>query len=502
MKETDLLKNFQTELDSAKNAQERNELGQYATPIELARQIARVAHTILGRDDVSFLEPSIGLGTFYAAFLDVFGDKGQRALGFEVDRHYGEPAQQLWKGKPIEIHIDDFLKQNAPSQKYDCIITNPPYVRHHHIDKGTKLWLKDRAQQKIGVKVSGLTGLYCYFMLLSDEWLSEGGLSCWLVPTEFLDVNYGSAVKTYLTDKVELIRIHRFQASEVIFSNALVSSCVVFFRNRKPKDGHSVEFSWGSDIEHPSGTRIMTSNSLRTQSKWTKLFTSQDLDGDQVQHTIGDFFTVKRGLVTGDNDFFIMDNRAAEENGIPQDMLRPIIPSPRHLTPQTEEIGEETGSMLFICDMSREVLRKLYPSVLKYIERGEAEGRQGGYICSRRTPWYRCPTTSAGPIIIPYMGREGAGSFRFILNEHHIITANTYLHLLPKKEYAQMLEDPHNLRCVWRSLRSIPQRRLLECGRVYGGGLHKMEPCELMAVPAEEIAEIFNEISSGNSSII
>ncbi len=135
-------------------------MGQFATPLGLAKQITRVVHSIIDRDDISFLEPAVGLGAFYWAFLDTFGDNGQRATGFEIDSHYGKPAQEIWNGKPIKIIIGDFLKTKAPVEKYDCIIANPPYVRHHNIGKDQKIELKKRAESKIGVSVSGLTGLY------------------------------------------------------------------------------------------------------------------------------------------------------------------------------------------------------------------------------------------------------------------------------------------------------------------------------------------------------
>jgi adenine-specific DNA-methyltransferase len=54
---------------------------------------------------------------------------------------------------------------------------------------------------------------------------------------------------------------------------------------------------------------------------------------------------------------------------------------------------------------------------------------------------------------------------------------------------AQALADNPGLAWrVWKFLDSIPPETLLGEGRVYGGGLYKMEPKELANVPADEIA--------------
>lgn len=45
---------------------------------------------------------------------------------------------------------------------------------------------------------------------------------------------------------------------------------------------------------------------------------------------------------------------------------------------------------------------------------------------------------------------------------------------------------------VWPALNPIDARDLLGKGRVYGGGLHKLEPKELTNVPAYAIAELLN----------
>ena len=72
---------------------------------------------------------------------------------------------------------------------------------------------------------------------------SPDSLSIWLIPSEFMDVNYGSALKEYLLNRVDLVRIHRFDPNEVQFEDALVSSAVVWFRNRAPVPGSAPEFT-------------------------------------------------------------------------------------------------------------------------------------------------------------------------------------------------------------------------------------------------------------------
>ena len=53
--------------------------------------------------------------------------------------------------------------------------------------------------------------------------MSPDGLACWVIPAEFMDVNYGREIKEYLLDRVTLIRVHRFDANDLQFDNALVS---------------------------------------------------------------------------------------------------------------------------------------------------------------------------------------------------------------------------------------------------------------------------------------
>jgi adenine-specific DNA-methyltransferase len=52
------------------------------------------------------------------------------------------------------------------------------------------------------------------------------------------------------------------------------------------------------------------------------------------------------------------------------------------------------------------------------------------------------------------------------------------------------LHVPGALRSLWQASNSIGRETLLGNGRVYGGGMHKLEPKELANVPADDLAAV------------
>lgn len=488
-------KALQDYLDAQKTQKERNIMGQFSTPYPLAFEIMQYMRRLIKTKNVSFIEPSIGTGVFYSAFLDTFPESTKHVLGFEIDSHYYNPTKNFWKDYSIDLRQEDFLDQK-PDNYFDMLVANPPYVRHHHIDSNEKIKLQEHVLRDYGIKISGLAGLYCYFMILSSAWLNEGGLSCWLVPSEFMDVNYGKAVKQFLLHNVELIHIHRFEANDLQFADALVSSCIVIFRKNKACKSRKVCFSIGGSINAPKKVTHFDKDKLTAEIKWNRLFDG-DTDKSEEEITLGKFFTVKRGIATGDNNFFIVNQEIIDKYEIPNAFLKPILPSPRYITGNSIDCQNgmpvvSCPQFLFSCNLPETILKKKYPGVWKYIKHGVETGVQKGYICSHRSPWYCCEERDPAAIVIPYMGRSESTNkmFRFILNTSKAITTNVYLSLYPKPEYAYCLKNNDLLNKIWQELNSISTETLCRNGRFYGGGLHKMEPKELMQTPVEGIAKI------------
>lgn len=144
---------------------------------------------------------------------------------------------------------------------------------------------------------------------------------------------------------------------------------------------------------------------------------------------------------------------------------------------------------VFLLDtkLTEDDIRKRFPTLFDYLEEGKARGLHDLYLCKHRSPWYRQENRPPAPIVCTYLGRGDTKTgrpFRFILNGSRATVANVYLALYPTSFMARAIaQDSTLLRKVWSALNQLSPEALLGEGRVYGGGLHKLEPRELSNVP-------------------
>ncbi|HEV3418346.1 MAG TPA: hypothetical protein VG056_16095, partial [Pirellulales bacterium] len=341
---------------------------------------------------------------------------------------------------------------------------------------------------------SGLAGLYCYFLLIAHSWTADRGTAAWLIPSEFMDVNYGEQVKRYLTEQVSLLRIHRYCPSDVQFDDALVSSAIVVFEKSPPKPDHKPVISFGGTLAKPAKSQAISLAELRETRKWTSLPRQAHNGLHRPGFTLGDLFTVKRGIATGGNSFFIVPKAELRRLGIPLEVVRPILPSPRFLAQETIEADANGWPVLdrqlalIDCRFAEEVVREKWPRFWSYLESGKKEGIADGFLTSRRSPWYSQEKRAVPTLLCTYMGRSVERPFRFIWNKSNAIAANVYLLLYPKQHVAAAIAKRGAE--VLAALAAICPRQMSGVGRVYGGGLYKVEPAELLRVPADELARL------------
>lgn len=486
----------QSRLDDLKSAAERNRWGQFATPFELASSLTRYA--LRARDDASirFLDPAVGTGAFFSALIATGTTmRIDAAAGVELDPLFAAAADGLWGKCGLQILQGDFTEQIPPTERFNLVLTNPPYVRHHHLSGPEKDRLRTKLAESLHMQISGLAGLYCYFLLLCHDWMEEGGLAVWLIPSEFMDVNYGATVRRYLTERVTLLHIHRFCPTDVQFTDALVSSAVVVFRKSLPRPDHQVRFSFVGPIDRPQQEALVSLDVLRQSRKWTQ-FPSRTTVEETNELTLGDIFFIKRGLATGSNNFFILNLEQASEWQIPRQFLKPILPGPRNLTTDiinAHPDGDPAVSprvYLLDCNLPETEIRASWPRFYEYLVKGHREEIAQSYLASHRSPWYSQEQRPPAPFLCTYMGRtrNGKHPFRFLWNRSHATAHNVYLMLYPKGPLQAALRNhPELEERVFNSLQRVTPSAMVSEGRVYGGGLHKVEPKELAKISARDV---------------
>ncbi len=494
---------IQSIIDKTKTPEERNRLGQFSTPFLLARQMVAHAVPFLSPDEtIRFVEPAVGTGAFLSAIDSntVLMRRIGSVVGVEIDPLYAKHAQKIWGARGFSIILDDFARFAMNGERRftaDFICTNPPYVRHHHIPGLMKDLMRAEIFSGLSLKVSGLAGLYVYFILLSHNILAENAVASWLIPSEFMVTNYGAALREYLKTHVELIAIHQFDPEDVQFDDALVSSSVVLYRKKRPSGEGVFTFSYGGNLPAPKSHRKIHMRGMEWRSGWRFNQPVNACDHAHASFRIGDLFDVRRGIATGANDFFLLTIEQAAALKIPPGLLVPVLPGVKWLNGSTIE-ADANGfpicdrlRLLLNCQEPEAVARLRYPAAWRYLEEGKARGVHEGYLCASRNPWYLQEQRLPAPFLASYMGRSSTKSnspIRFFRNKSNALVTNNMLNLYPKPWLIQRLnKEPRRSKDLLLILNDIKISTVLGGGRSYGGGLHKIEPAELSRLPLTDL---------------
>ena len=181
----------------------------HLTPPELARAIATYALSLLQPKDapIHFGDPAVGNGAFYAALLQTLPKtRIASAIGVDVNPRQVEAARSRWEHRGLQVVRADYLHLERLKPR-TLILANPPYLRHQDIPTAYKRRLRERASVIAETLIDAKSGQYVYFLILSHRWLADGGVAAWLIPSGFMRSQYGRAVRRYLTEEVELIRV-------------------------------------------------------------------------------------------------------------------------------------------------------------------------------------------------------------------------------------------------------------------------------------------------------
>jgi len=204
----------------------RKALGQFFTPLSIASYMGDMSR--YKGESVRILDPGAGSGILTASLIDALSKSGVKH--FDVDLFENDMSvipileSNMQNAKdsllPKEIVLDysviksNFISEHQfvwtgllPAEKYDIVISNPPYKK---IGKDS---LEASLMSDI---VYGQPNLYFLFMAMGAKLLKDGGEFIYIVPRSFSSGLYFSAFRRWFLSEMRITNLHLFASREAV----------------------------------------------------------------------------------------------------------------------------------------------------------------------------------------------------------------------------------------------------------------------------------------------
>lgn len=445
----------------------RKRFAQFFTPEVIADFMAR--WVLDGRKKADVLEPAFGLGAFSRSLFKQ--NPKVRVVGYEADETiYNYAAENVAQaGSDVLLYNEDYLRASW-KDKYDGIICNPPYLKFHDYDNASLVPL---VNEQLGIRLNGFTNLYTLFLLKSISQLRDGGRMAYIVPSEFLNSDYGVEVKRALLRSGVLRHVVVVDFTQCAFDDALTTACILLCH----KDGSlsEVRFSHVSDVGQLQASladySAWAADQLKPETKWKQYYEGARSVGYRHLVPFSTFAKVSRGIATGANDYFTFRESKKELYGIPERCLM------RCVCHSTDVHG------LFFTDDDFQRLshsdKAVYlfngcadgadEHVREYISLGEETEADKRYLTASRKPWYAIENRKPSPIWVSVFNRKG---LRFVRNIAGVSNLTTF-HCV----YDAGVVDIDVL--FGYLVTNVSKEIFMDNSRQYGNGLVKFEPNDL-----------------------
>jgi adenine-specific DNA-methyltransferase len=457
----------------------RKQFAQFFTPKPIAQFMNE---WILGKKDLkNVLEPAIGLGIFSRELLS--GKPDINIKSFEVDKHIYEIASNHFsRNKNINIILQDYM-YNDWKNKYDGIVCNPPYFKFHDYDN--KSILKEM-ETKLNCKLNGFTNLYTLFLLKSIHQLNSNGRLAYIVPSEFLNSDYGKLVKTHLLKTKTLRHIIVVNFEENVFDDALTTASIILCANDGWTD--KVKFTEVKNInELKKMKKIISSyphklkehsysfDELDPSLKWKCYYQKQNSSNYKNLVPFTKYAKVMRGIATGANDYFTFNLSKAKQYSINEKHLLPCMC--KSMNVKQSFFMKSDFEMLKQQDKNIFLLNAANAddsNVVKYLRLGQKQGIDKRYLTASRNPWYSLENRPPAPIWVSVFNRAG---LKFVRNEANISNLTTFHCIYPQR---QSLFNELDIDIFFAYLLTDTAHSIFaDNSREYGDGLQKFEPNDI-----------------------
>jgi adenine-specific DNA-methyltransferase len=472
--------------------------GGYYTPQPIATFLA---HWAIQTPTTSILEPSCGDGMLLEAAairLIEYGVTGTSLhlliQGIEFDPQEAQKATErlcaIDASQLAQVHTGDFFtycKQYLEQERrFNAIIGNPPFIRYQHFPENQRA-IAFYLMQCAGLHPNRLMNAWVPFLVASTLLLNKTGRLAMVIPAELLQVNYAAELRYFLSQHYSYITLITFK--KLVFDGIQQEVILLLAeRNGSEHTGiRTIELDGVDDLlayEHTVLSKDKLKEMDHSTEKWTMYFLEEEelqllrsLKAHPKLTTAGYVIDVDVGIVTGLNEFFVLNQEQVQERGL-MPYTRRIVGRSAHLPgllfSEADWLANvEKQSPAFLLNPPDEPFNHLPDSLKAYISDGEDKGLNKGYKCRIRNRWYIVPTPW---IPQAFMLRQVHHYPKIILNDAAATSTDT-IHRVKMRNGV-----PAKTAAV-AFLNSLTFAFSEVTGRSYGGGVLELEPNEAEKLP-------------------
>ncbi|MGI0132288.1 MAG: Eco57I restriction-modification methylase domain-containing protein [Thermoplasmata archaeon] len=390
----------------------------------------------------------------------------------------------------------------------DSVVGNPPYIRYHGF-QGDARASAAVAVAHHGIRLTDLTSSWAPFVVHATSFLRPRGRLAFVLPGELLYVDYAKAVRDFLSVAYSSVSIIAF--NERVFPGVLADTLLVLAEKQGPMSGLSVVRLRNLAELPEEGTPLGLTARVpfnKDDAKWSHLMLPSDarlayhsLTGLEGVSRLGKHFCVDIGVVSGNNDFFLLTQDQLKQSDIPRTDVTPCLSSSRHLL--GTRIGErelaeiqQSGQRSWLLNLAGKP--RLSAATKAYLSKGDRAGATEGYKTHSRRRWYEVPSVYAPDAFMSYFISEAP---RFTTNDVGATSTNT-IHRMRRVPESDTETSTSVLSCYSTLTRLSAEVE----GRSYGGGVAKLETKEaenlLIVVPNEGSKRELSKIEARIHSLL
>ncbi|MBN2531310.1 MAG: class I SAM-dependent methyltransferase [Spirochaetales bacterium] len=480
--------------------------GGYYTSSDITSTIAKWA---LNCPNLSVLEPSFGDGQFLKSIIERkkelnenFDQINENLFGVEIDnveyKKFNDYIFNVFNQNFNNLFCNDFFTWfENNNNKFDVVVGNPPFIRYQNFPEPSRKKALTHSKE-IGVILNKLTNIWVPFVVLSIVLLNNHGRLGMVIPAELLQVTYAGSLRKFLINSFKNIAI--FTCNELLFKNA-EQEVVIVLADGKHKNIYDQNIEV---IETTSKSNLICAIEkyksvkksrfvLHSKEKWTKYFLDskeiefiRKLKNDKRVIQFGTIFSVDVGIVTGKNNFFVINKSTAEKYKL-QNYIIPTIGRSYQIKNELFSYTDwlklwDNNENVGLLDFSK-IDNTIPENVKEYLNYGKKNNVNKGYKCSIRKTWYKVPSIWTPDA---FLFRQIHDFPHLVINQAKAVSTDT-IHRVKK------INDINFHQVLFYTYLTAASAEIE--GRSYGGGVLELEPTEAekLLIPNPELIN-FNRI--------